>query len=391
MSSSKRKICVLTGSRAEYGLLRSLLTAIQNHPKLQLQLVVTGSHLIRQMGNTIQDIEHDRFEISAKIPMYKSELDSRKDLPESLGRLTGKLGTWLIKNNSDVLVVLGDRLEALGGALAAMTANVPLAHLHGGELAAGDMDDRIRFAISSLSSIHLTATHEAKQRLIHTGETPKRIFVTGAIGLDEIYSAKKSFKPADRRELFHKYKFDDRKSFLIVLHHPCGFGASQEYKTMKELLSSVQDYQGIIIGPNNDPGHSGIRKAIKEFFKLKQNSSAWIYTDNLSRMDYLRAIWSADALVGNSSSGIIEVNSLGTAVVNIGPRQVGRQCNGNAVLHCKQNSDDISKKIQQAIRLKASHKIQPDKSFGSGNTGVLIAKILSEIPIDRTLLIKQRF
>ncbi len=189
----KRKICVLTGTRAEYGLLRSLMRAIETNPKLELQLLVTGTHLLKEFGESKTLIRHDGFKIAAAIPMYKSAADLRGELPGSLARLVEKTGRWLTEHRSDWIVVLGDRVEAFGGALAGLTANVPVAHLHGGELAAGDMDDRIRFAISSLATMHFVSTAESRGRLIRAGEPPERIHVVGAMAMDEIFQVRRSF------------------------------------------------------------------------------------------------------------------------------------------------------------------------------------------------------
>jgi UDP-hydrolysing UDP-N-acetyl-D-glucosamine 2-epimerase len=387
------KICVLTGTRAEYGLLRSLMRAVMAEPHAELQLVVTGTHLVKDFGHSVDLIRRDGFPIAECIPMYSGD-DRRADLPKSLAKLTGKLGPWMIEHHSDFIVVLGDRIEALGGALAGLTANIPIAHLHGGELATGDMDDRIRFAVSSLASLHFVASQESKRRLLRSGEPSDRIFVVGAMGLDEIFDARRSFTRSIRSDFRNRYHFSSDLPLFLVVHHPSGYGADVEYQYMGKLLKELSEYQGIIIGPNNDPGHSGIRRAIRDFMakkKYKNKQSQWYFIENMSRNDYLLALAEADILIGNSSSGIIEANALGTAVVNIGPRQAGRERNGTAIFDCDYDPDSIRKAIQAALYRTQTHAIHPSRRFGNGHAGETIIRVLMETPCTRELLTKQLF
>jgi UDP-hydrolysing UDP-N-acetyl-D-glucosamine 2-epimerase len=327
--------------------------------------------------------------------MYKSAADLRSELPGSLARLVEKTGRWLTEHRSDWIVVLGDRVEALGGALAGLTANVPVAHLHGGELAAGDMDDRIRFAISSLATMHFVATAEARARLVRAGEPKERIHVVGAMAMDEIFQVRRAFResPGLQKEFRAGLNLAADRPLAVVLHHPCGFGADREYRYMKNILHTLQGNQGIIIGPNSDPGHSGLRRAIREFLasaRKKNRSGPWRYIENLARQDFLLALWSADLLVGNSSSGILEANAMKTAVVNIGPRQAGRQRNGNAVFDCGYAGSEIKTALDRARRFAATHKIRSDPRFGNGTAGETIARALAALNPDRDLLVKAR-
>ncbi|MFA5863591.1 MAG: UDP-N-acetylglucosamine 2-epimerase [Phycisphaerae bacterium] len=391
---SKRKICVLTGTRSEYGLLRSLMRAIEANPRLELQVVVTGMHLLKEFGRSVDLIRADGFKISSAISMYKTAADVRSELPASVARLVDKLGKCVLEHQSDFIVVLGDRVEALGGALAGLTANVPIAHLHGGELAAGDMDDRIRFAISALASLHFVSTTDAQKRLLRAGEPPDRIFVVGAMAMDEIFQARRSFDPGQRKEFRRKINLPADKPMLVVVHHSCGFGTDREYRYMENIFRAVKGYDGIVIGPNNDPGHSGIRRAIRETFSTRKKMSAggsWSYFDNLSREDFLMALWSADCLVGNSSSGILEANALYTAVVNIGPRQAGRQRNGNAIFDCNYGLQEIKSAIREALNFSKTHKIHSLSQFGTGQAGEKITQVLSQVSLNRKLIVKTHF
>ncbi len=386
-----RNICVVTGTRAEYGILRNLLVAIDSHPSLKLHLVVTGMHLLKEFGRTIDEIKRDGFEIADVVPMYKTADDVRKHLPEALASAEHKIGKFLIENNIDFIVVLGDRLEVLAGALAGLTTNIPIVHLHGGELAPGDMDDRIRYAISALANIHCVATVQAKRRLIRTGQNSKYIFVVGALALDEIFKIKCNFSQATKLEFRRRFELADDRPMLIVLHHPAGFGAELEYRYMKNILRAVSKFQGIIIGSNNDPGHSGIKKAIDEFMEKQGNAKRWRYCQSLPRIEFLRALYSANLLVGNSSSGIFEANALQTAVVNIGPRQAKREQNGNAIFDVDYKLSNIRRAIKDALQFAKEKRICSSRKFGKGKASEQIAGILANIEVNRDLLVKKMF
>jgi UDP-hydrolysing UDP-N-acetyl-D-glucosamine 2-epimerase len=389
-SQKKRNVCVLTGTRAEYGLLRSLMRAIEAEPKLNLQLAVTGMHLVKAFGQSETLIREDGFSVDARIPMYSDGDDVRRDLPASLGKLVDKLGCWLIDHHSDFIIVLGDRVEALGGALAGLTASVPVVHLHGGEIATGDMDDRIRFAISAMASLHFVGTSDAKRRLIRGGEPADRIYIMGAIGLDEIFQARKKFDAQTRQNYRDRLGVRRDRPMMVLVQHPCAFGAQQEREYMMKILQAVDQFDGLIIGPNNDPGHSGIRQAIKKFMAVKNKAGRWQYVENIPRDEYLLAVASADVLMGNSSSGIIEANALGTTVVNIGPRQAGRERNGNAIFDCSYNEKEIRNTLKRTLDFTRSHKVRPSRKFGLGSAGKTVAKVLSQIPADRSLIVKPR-
>jgi len=390
MAGKSRKICVVTGTRAEYGLLKSLMEAIAAHPRLRLQLVVTGMHLVPGFGFTVEDIVRDGWKISLKIPIYTGR-DRREDLGAALGKLVGELSRWLLAGRSDFVVVLGDRVEALGGALSALASGIPLAHIHGGDIAPGEMDDRIRYAITSLANVHFASTAQSRARLIRTGQSPATVHTVGSIGLDEIYALKQKLSEGNSSDVRRSFGLAENKEMIMVVHHPCGFGAAVEYEHTQAILSACEGYQGLIIGPNSDPGHSGILRAIRQFVKNRSNCRKWGFFVNLDRTSYLEALWSADVLVGNSSSGVLEANALGTAAVDVGPRQEGRQRNGNAIIHCPYDAGRIRRAIRAGLELGRSRKIRPSRAFGSGRTGPKIADILAELPIDRKLLVKKAF
>lgn len=394
MGKRKRKICVLTGTRAEYGLLRSLLEAVAGHRRLELRLVVTGMHLVPKFGNTVDDIIRDGWDISFRIPIYSGR-DRRAELGGSLGKLVSELSGWLCREKIDHVVVLGDRIEAFGGALAALSAGVSLAHIHGGEIAPGDMDDRIRYAISSLANIHFAATAESRRRLIRFGQPGETIYQVGAIGLDHIYAFKRGAgRPArklDAVTIKEQLGLSGEREMIIVVQHPCGFGADAEERHMRHLLAAVGGWQGLIIGPCSDPGHSGILRSIRGHMRGRDGSSGrrWKFLANLDRDRYLEALWAAEVLVGNSSSGILEANALGTAVVNVGPRQTDRQRNGNTIIDCSHNVRQIRDAVGLALASAGAGRVRPSRSFGAGKSAVSIAAILADIGIDRMFLTKR--
>lgn len=388
MNRKRRKICVLTGTRAEYGLLKSLLEAIEAHDQLRLQLVVTGMHLVPKFGNTIDDIIRDGSKISHKIPIYSGQ-DRRADLGSGLAELVSQLSRWLLAKRSDFVVVLGDRLEAMGGALAGLASGVPVAHIHGGEIAAGDMDDRIRHAVSALANVHFVATQQARTRLVRAGQPPETVYKVGAIGLDHIRVLKRQLRKRNVEQVRRSLGLEPAGQMLLVVCHPCGFGAADEYDRTTAVLRAARSYHGLIIGPNTDPGHSGVLRAIRQFMRDKRNSARWRFVENLDRSRYLEALWAADVLVGNSSSGLLEANALGTAVVNIGPRQAGRQRNGTAIVDCSYSQRAIIAAVKSALQLYRRGRISAARGFGCGASGSQIASILAKIHIDRKLLIKR--
>lgn len=380
-----RRIGVLTGTRAEYGLLTSLLAAIRERNDLKLDLVATGMHLLDQTGNTVHQIEQDGWNVAHRIAIYSGR-DRRDDLGAALGTLVTDLSAWLVKRRTDFLALLGDRVEVLGGACAALMAGVPIAHLHGGELAPGELDDRIRFAVSGMANLHFVSTHDARRRLIRTGQRPETIHVVGAIALDALVALRRRLARTNRRSVRADLGLHRDRATLTVVYHPCGFGARGEYERMTTILAAVRPYQGIIIGPNTDPGYAGVVRAIRPF--LRANRPRWKFFVSLERSEYLRAIWASDVLVGNSSSGIIEANVLGTAAVNIGPRQLGRQRNGNAVIDSTYNTKAIRRAVRAALARSRARQVRPSRAFGAGDAGRQIAEALATVRVNRELAVK---
>lgn len=374
-SRAKRRIAVITGSRADFGLLRSVLRALANHTNVDTQLVVTGMHLLKKFGRTADAIRADGWKIAAEV-----EMQSGRDAPlaqaEGLANGVSGLARALHRLKSDLAVVLGDRIEALAGALAASTTHRFLAHIHGGDVAVGDCDDAHRHAITKLAHFHFPATTEAARRIVRLGEHRERVFCVGAPGLDEI------------RELLTSEKSpraNDAPPTALVVQHPVGRSARDEGRTMLDALKAVfvEGLSPVIVYPNSDPGHDGIIAAIRDF---KASHGCRTYR-SLGRRDYLRALMNADVLVGNSSSGIIEATFAGTPVVNIGHRQDGRLRSGRGIIDCDETPADIRRAIREsrAQSLTAGRRTR----YGDGRAGARIADVLATLPLEPALLRKK--
>jgi GDP/UDP-N,N'-diacetylbacillosamine 2-epimerase (hydrolysing) len=374
----RRRIAVVTGTRAEYGLLTSTLRAITDEPRLTLQLVVTGMHLLRQFGHTVDDISRDGWPIAARVPMQAGSDDSF-DQARGLSRGTAGIARFLERAKSDIVVVLGDRIEAMAGALAAVTTGRVLAHVHGGDVAPGDFDDSLRHAITKLAHVHLAATRAAARRIIRLGERPDRVHIVGAPGLDRLRELLDSGERSAKRPPCDSLRPGDRGTALVV-HHACGRPAAIEARTMNAILRAVASLglRRLIVYPNTDRGHRGVIAAIEQHQRQSRPGDVEI-ARSLPRDDYLRALIDANVLVGNSSSGVIEAPSAGTPSVNIGPRQAGREPGGRSVRDVAESYTAIRAAVQTA--LSAHTKPARRTVYGDGRAGQRIARVLARLPL----------
>ena len=372
----RRRVAVVTGTRAEYGLLRSALRAIDAHPRLRLQLVVAGMHLLKKFGRTVDEIAADGWQVDARVPMQAGRDD---DLDQAVGLSRGLAGMarFFEEAATDVVVVLGDRVEAMAGALAGATTGCLVAHVHGGDVAPGDLDEGFRHAITKLAHLHLPATRQAAHRIIRLGERPEHVHVVGAPGLDRLLELLGSCGQRRHR----------KQPWALVLQHPTGRSPQRERRTMACILRAVTDsrLRPVVIYPNSDRGHTGIIAAIEA--AIGRGNGSLRVERSLARDDYLRLLADVRVLVGNSSSGIIEAASAGTPVVNIGDRQAGRQRSGRSVIDCGEMRDQIRSAIAEA--LKRRPRIGTRTCYGDGGAGQRIAEVLARAEIDRHLRRKQ--
>lgn len=374
-------MAVVTGTRAEYGLLTSTLRAIHAHPRLELQVVVTGIHLLPRFGRTVRQIERDGWPIVARVPMQSGD-DSPTDQAEGLARGVAGIARALERARSDVVLVLGDRIEAMAGALAAVTTGRVLAHIHGGDVAPGDFDDSLRHAITKLAHLHLAATPDAARRIVRLGEDPRRVHVVGAPGLDELREAMNHRAP--RQPGFSKDARD--RATALVIYHAWGRPAAVERRTMEHILAATAErgLRRVILFPNTDRGHTGVLEAIQRH--QRQSPAGDVRVErSLARDEYLQALLGAAVLIGNSSSGIIEAPFAGTPSVNVGGRQAGRVAGGPSIVHVGEGLTAIRRGLARALRLRP--RAGGRTPYGDGRAGRRIARLLAALRI-RGLLTK---
>ena len=363
-----RKIAVFTGTRAEYGLLYWLLKDIQINPSLELQLLVSAMHLSPEFGMTYQQIEADGFVITEKVEMLLSS-NTGVGTAKSIGLGVIGFADALERMQPDVLVVLGDRFEALAVAQAAMVLRIPIAHIHGGEITEGAYDDAIRHCITKLSFLHFTSAEAHRPRVIQLGESPARVFNVGAVGLDHL----KRSELMSIEELGESLDFRLKQPYFLVTYHSVTLASERAKETFLSLLDAIDefpDFQVILTYPNADDGGREIIPLL-EGYASNQPSRA-LAIPSLGQLRYLSAVKHSVAVIGNSSSGIIEVPSFKVPTVNIGERQLGRLA-AESVISCAPNTDSISKAISEAIKGDYGQVVNP---YGKGQASKAILDIL---------------
>lgn len=378
---SKRKILYISGTRADYGLMQETLLAIKRHVCLQIEIVATGMHLMREFGESVKEIEKACFKIHKIEAFYKE--DRRKSMAQFAGEFILKLTKKISQIKPDIILLLGDRPEMLAGAIAGAYLGIPVAHVHGGERTS-TVDELSRHAITKLAHFHLAATKKSAQRIIKMGENPKRVFVVGAPGLDCILQKK---LPSEK-EIAKIYKLNLFEPILLVLQHPLSEEIEDAGRQMKQTLEAIKElrYQSIVIYPNADAGG---RKIIKVIEQYKKYPFIQIYK-NISHREYLGLMRVANGLIGNSSGGIIEAPSFGLPVVNIGTRQENRERADN-VIEVDYKKEKIIRAVKKIIfDKKFKEKIKKSKNpYGDGRASRRITDILSKIKINKELLQKK--
>ncbi|MFA6357068.1 MAG: UDP-N-acetylglucosamine 2-epimerase [Candidatus Omnitrophota bacterium] len=368
----KKRIWVVTGSRAEYGLLKPLIKNIIEDGKFALEVIVTGQHLDSRFGLTFKDIEKDGIRISKKVRML-ADGDSQYSIAQSVGLGISKFGAIFAKEKPDLLIVLGDRFEIFAATSAAFIFKIPIAHLHGGELTSGSMDDVFRHAVTKMSILHFVSTSEYKRRVVQLGEDPQRVFNVGAIGIDNIKQAK--LLPI--LELEKELKFKLGKRNILVTFHPATLEEDKCVSSFNQLLLALDDFKDVKIiftKPNVDIGSLEIGKMIDDYVKRNEDrAKAFV---SLGTLKYLSLIKNVDAVIGNSSSGIIEVPSFGKPTVNIGNRQKGR-IRAKSVIDSKSQMKQISNSIKKALSPEFAEFCKSvNNPYGNGNTARKIYNLI---------------
>ena len=339
-----RKICVFTGSRAEYGLLTPLMKAIKGDPRLELQLLVSGSHLEAEFGETWREIERDGFGIDARIDMQLNS-DEPVALAKSMALCLAGSAEALDRLKPDMLVLLGDRYEMLAAAEAALMLRLPIAHIHGGEITEGAIDDAVRHAITKMAHLHFAATEAYRDRIVQLGEQPSKVFWVGAPGLDNIANV----SLLSPKELEGQLGLRFGKRNLLVTYHPATIERGRPSAAIRQLLEALDrfpDAHIVITKSNADTGGREINKAVDEYAHANPGR-VWAVS-SLGTQRYLSVMAAVDAVVGNSSSGLIEAPAVGKATVNIGSRQRGR-IRAPSIVDCAEDCDSIVAGIEQAL------------------------------------------
>lgn len=380
-----KKIAVITGSRAEYGLLLPLLKLLKSDKTFSLQLIATGMHLSPEFGLTVKAIENDGFNVSEKVEILLSS-DTQIGVAKSVGLGVISFSDIFLRLNPDIIIVLGDRYEILAATQTALILNIPIAHIHGGETTEGAIDEAIRHSITKMSHIHFAATQVYKKRIIQLGEQPKNVFNVGALGLDNI----KQLPLLSLAELEETLEFTLDKKIFLITYHPTTLHPDSIKTEITELIAALQYFVGqvkmIITHANADAGGRLINHALEKFAASYPND---IYiTKSLGQLRYLSLLKYVDVVIGNSSSGIIEVPFMKKPTINIGERQKGR-ISAASIIHCDVNTASIIKAIKKSLSSKFKQKIQITPSlYGNGNTAKKIIKQLKKLDFQQLTLKK---
>ena len=379
-----KKICVVTGTRAEYGLLRWVMEGIRQSAELKLQSIATGMHLSPEFGLTVNAIEEDGFHVDRKVEMLLSS-DTAVGITKSMGLGVIGFADALAELKPDMFLLLGDRYELLSAAAAAMVARIPIAHLHGGETTEGAFDEAIRHSITKMSHLHFVAAEEYRRRVIQLGEQPERVFNVGGLGIDNILR----LKLLSRDELETALEFKLARRNLLVTFHPVTLEQSTSAKQLDELLTALAELEdtGLIFTmPNADTEGRALFRQIEDFCRLYPNARA--YT-SLGQLRYLSCIQQFDGVVGNSSSGLIEVPSFKKGTINIGDRQRGR-LRANSVIDSEPECKAIAKALSHLFSYEFQRQLPATNNpYGDGGASQSIVKILEVNPLDN--LLKKRF
>lgn len=377
---SKIKVCFVTGSRAEYGLLYWIMKEIQADPEFELQIVATGMHLSPEFGLTYRFIEDDGFIINKKVEMLLSS-DTSIGIAKSIG--LGVIGFSEVMSSlkPDIIIVLGDRFEILAAVQAALVAKIPVAHIAGGDTTEGAFDEAIRHSITKMSHLHFVTNEKAARRVRQLGENPDHIYNVGSPGIDQI----KRLKLLEREELKNRLAFNFRKKNLLVTFHPVTLDmqpAAEQFQELLDALDTFQDKVGVIFTkPNADTNGRALINMIDSYVSSRTNAKAFT---SLGQLLYLSAVAQVDAVVGNSSSGLYEVPSFNKPTVNIGDRQKGR-LQAASVINCRPLAEEITRSILEAFQMDCSNTVNP---YGNGNSSREIVKRLKEFTEYGSLLQK---
>jgi len=380
-----KKICVVTSTRADYGILRPLISSLDKIKSIDLRIVVTGMHLCDEHGNTCKEIENDGFSVHKKIEIQLSS-DSRSAMTKSMGMVLISFADYFTEHTPDLLILLGDRYEIMAVACAAMNQNIPIAHLHGGETTEGAVDEFFRHSITKMSSLHFTSCEVYRKRVIQLGEQPDSVFNVGALGVENIMKT-----PLLSLEgLSESINFTiESGRYCVVTFHPVTLESNAE-EQLRELISAIDNFPDmcyIITGANSDAEGRLINKLWKEYADNHKNC---LFVNSLGMIRYLSALKYCAAMIGNSSSGILEAPAVKIPTIDIGNRQKGR-IRADSVIHCEPRRADIIKAMEKAFSSECREICKTTVNpYGDGNTSELIVKIITD-KLESGISMKKKF
>lgn len=382
----KKKISIITATRAEYGILHPLIERCLKEEEFETQVLVTGTHLSEKFGNTIEEIIQDGIPVFERIPILEEGEDAKSISKIMANTLLG-FTDYFLREMPDFAVILGDRTELLGICGAAMNTGIPLVHLHGGELTEGAVDDMVRHAVTKMSYLHFPSTEIYRRRIIQLGEEPDRVFNVGALGIENI----KRERLWSKEELKASVDFDFTHPYVLVTYHPETLedqSIEEQLEALLEAMDIRSSYHYLITKANSDQGGEKINRMLEAYGADRENVKV---VSSLGRKRYLSAVSHSEFVLGNSSSGLIEVPALAVPTVNIGDRQRGR-IQPDSVISCGRSREEILKAMDQAQRMREEYRQGircADTTFGDGNTSEKIVEILKEQLSRKTDLKKQ--
>lgn len=379
----KRKICVVTGSRAEYGILRGLMKAIMDDPGLTLQIIATNQHLSKLQGETYKEMERDGFIIDCKVYMADDDApDNANNTAKAISRGVSGFADAFDVLQPDLLLILGDRYEMLAVASTALIYKIPIAHLHGGEITEGAFDDAIRHAITKMSHLHFTSTEAYRKRVIQLGEQPDRVYNVGSLGVENVL--KNDYMSKEEIEQSLNFHITD-KCFLCTYHPVTLSNLSSETQVFNllEALDNYRDYHIIFTYSNSDTNSQIIIKRIQEY--VERNGGRCMFIPSLGQKRYFSALRYMTAVIGNSSSGIIEVPSFGIPTLDIGDRQKGRIV-ADSVIHCGYSSEEIREGLERV--LSNGNKTINNPYYKEGTCDAIL-NVIKAYPLDN--LVQKHF
>jgi len=377
----------MTGTRAEYGLLKPLMQEINKDNDLELYLIVSGMHLSPEFGMTYKEIEEDGFQINAKVEMLLSS-DSPAGISKSIGLGVIGFADEFQRAELDMLILLGDRYEVLSAAICAMVMRIPIAHLHGGELTEGAIDEGIRHSITKMSYLHFTSTEQYRNRVIQLGENPERVFYVGALGVENI----KKINLMTKEELERSIHFEIDENTVIVTYHPVTLEnntVEEQFLNLLEVLDRNPKIRMIFTKANADTNGRIVNELIDKY--AAQNSERACAFMSLGQKRYLSALKYCRIVIGNSSSGIIEAPSFGKPIINIGDRQKGRIC-ADSVINCGYTQQEIQQAMETALTEEFENKARNCRNpYEKENTAANIISVIKDYLLNDKINLKKRF